>query len=116
MTNFSGISLGTTQEEINQRGNWSEGNGLYLFASLINHSCYPSLEIRRTRDYFTEFYALEDIEAGEELTFDYLDLYEEHGPIAWGADVRILHENVQLEILERFTHRQTQMKENYNWP
>lgn len=87
---------------------------MYLFSSLINHSCFPSVEIQRTRDHFTDFYASEDIHPGEELTIDYLDLYEEYGPMAWGVDPRILHENVQLEILERFTHRQTQMKENYN--
>ncbi|ULH17782.1 SET domain-containing protein-lysine N-methyltransferase (plasmid) [Deinococcus sp. KNUC1210] len=38
---------------------------------LINHSCVPNLGVRTTALGLPDFYALRDIQAGEELTFDY---------------------------------------------
>ena len=73
----------------------------------------PSVTIQRTMNCVTEFRANEDIAVGDEITIDYLTVAEHHGAIAWGVDVQILPEPIRLEIVERFVHRQTEMKENY---
>ena len=57
-----------------------DGNVPWNTARLINHSCEPNCEawIVGRRIYI---YSLRDIEAGEELTFDYgfdVDCYEDH--------------------------------------
>lgn len=57
-----------------------DGNLPWNIARLINHSCSPNCEaqIDRMRIFI---YALRDIKAGEELTFDYgfdVDCYEDH--------------------------------------
>jgi hypothetical protein len=38
---------------------------------LINHSCNPNLGVKTTLQGLPDFYALRDLRAGEELTFDY---------------------------------------------
>ena len=80
----------------------------------MNHSCIPSVEIKRTANNITEFCALEDIKEGDELTIDYLNVTDEFGALAWGVDVHFLPEQIQLEIVERFIERQTKMKEKYH--
>ena len=64
-----------------------DGNVPWNTARLINHSCEPNCEAWQTgkRIYI---HALRDIEAGEELTFDYgfdVDCYEDH-PCLCGRD------------------------------
>ncbi|GGR03880.1 hypothetical protein GCM10008957_16040 [Deinococcus ruber] len=49
---------------------------------LINHSCVPNLGVRTTAQGLPDFYALRDIEAGEELNFDYAMTELTHVPRA----------------------------------
>lgn len=57
----------------------TNGLALYPIASLINHSCSPNsvwnLSSRPVNAPIMEFRALKDIEAGEIITYSYVDLY-----------------------------------------
>lgn len=59
--------------------------------SHINHSCNPNLGLKNIR----EFYALRDISAGEELTFDYAIAEE---VLSWQLDCNCLNENCRKLI------------------
>jgi hypothetical protein len=64
-----------------------DGNVPWNDARLINHSCEPNCEAWIEEDQIF-IYALRDIEAGEELTFDYgfdIDCFEDH-PCRCGSD------------------------------
>jgi SET domain-containing protein len=64
-----------------------DGNVPWNDARLINHSCEPNCEAWIEEDQIF-IYALKDIEAGEELTFDYgfdIDCFEDH-PCRCGSD------------------------------
>lgn len=113
LTVGKGVTTGTSDEDKLKKGNWCQGPGLFLFASLMNHSCYPNVEIERTMTSLTNFRATESIKKGDEICIDYLNLFDDYGPIAWNSDVMSLPEDKQLDIIERFIHRQNEVKENY---
>jgi len=53
----------------------STAHGVFLLASRINHSCWPSCEVVWREDYEEqEVVAIRDIEEGEELTICYLNI------------------------------------------
>ena len=87
--------------------------GLFAFASLLNHSCYPNLEIQRTITCKTQFVAVRDIEPDEELAFDYLGVYQEGEKVDLNQNLMRLGEEEQLTVLESFVKRQNKMKEEY---
>jgi predicted RNA-binding Zn-ribbon protein involved in translation (DUF1610 family) len=63
---INGCSLWTTRTEI--------GQGIYLEASLLNHSCQPTLcHFRPERSPSLHFIAIEDVPRGEELSVCYYD-------------------------------------------
>jgi hypothetical protein len=50
------------------------GLGLYEVISKMNHSCYPNCKIYVSSRGIISVYAINDIEKGDELTFDYVGL------------------------------------------
>ena len=52
------------------------GMGLYPYASLFNHSCYPNCVFINTNNCLLSCVTLRDINKGEELYVNYIDLYD----------------------------------------
>jgi predicted acyl esterase len=50
------------------------GAGMYMLTSFFNHSCQPNVERLNFRDSKALLYSIQQIEAGEELSFSYFDL------------------------------------------
>ena len=95
---------------------YGQGQGLFLLASFMNHSCHPTVEICRTSSYLTQFKAKVPLSPGEELTIDYLSLDPSLGPLAWDIDSSDIKRNEELlfDIVERFIERQSLMRDAYS--
>lgn len=65
------IEYPATRTRMSVQLDWEQHVEMDVPATLLNHSCGPSLGVRENQWYAYDFVALRDIVVGEELAFDY---------------------------------------------